>query len=785
MNRMGGYMLEQRNHIKAVASRIGIAALLALSPAGQAFAQEEAATDDGGIAEIIVTAQKRGENVQKVPIAITALSGDILAQQGVRNSLDLTKSVPGLQINQLFQASNPTIFLRGVGVNDYNAASSGAIGITVDEVFLNSGVGALFAVFDVDRVEVLKGPQGTLYGRNTTGGVINYTTKRPTFKPDFSASVTGGRFDQIFLDAAGGGAIIPDKLAARVSVTVKKRDGWAVNLQDGRDINGINSYAGRLQFLFTPTDMIEIHNKIEGGRSKSSALGHQSLGTFNPTANRPCTGPEILARTICVNPISGYRANENIDEFNTDVLNNSESLVNFADRLQMSWKGDSISVTSVTGYVWNKRKLNQDQDYSPFAVASSPIWTEKSEQFSQELRLASNGDGPLKWVAGLYYLRETLHSLTDFSVLRMFNPDPTQPYFDPSIPVVYLERDFAQRTTSKAIFAQFDYQLSDKLTMTAGLRYTDDKKKLRFQTYGGPVNADSNSQARLTQRLVGFVDSDPASLAVDGPARRVTTLRKPTWRLALAYQATPTVNTYASYSRGVRAGGYNTGALFNDLEFNAVDSEAIDAFEVGLKTDLLNRRLRFNAAAFYYDYRNMQVFGIEGNPNGGVPLQRLQNADAEIYGAEVDIHARPVRGLDLNFGAAYVHAEYAKFMDAIRGDLKGKSLDKAPRWQLTGGATYSTELSADWTARIGADFSYQSKVYFSPNNVSPMVSEGRGEVNLNAGIRHSSGFDISAFVRNVGNKRYLTDMNDLSSLGFYFPVYNEPRTYGLTLRYSM
>lgn len=763
-------MSSNRHFIKAVTGRIGAVALLALSSAEQAFAQDataaESGTDSGAIGEIIVTAQKRGENIQKVPIAITALSGDVLAQQGVRNSLDLTKSVPGLQINQLFQASNPTIFLRGVGVNDYNAASSGAIGITVDDVFLNSGVGALFAVFDVDRVEVLKGPQGTLYGRNTTGGVINYTTKRPSFTPDFSASLTGGRFNQIFFDAAGGGALVPEKLAARVSVTVKKRDGWAVNVQDGRDINGIDTYAGRLQLLFTPSDSVEIQNKIEGGKSQSSALGHQSLGTFNPEANRPCTGPEILARTICVNPISGYRANENIDEFNTDVLNNAESLVNFADRLQVNWKNDSISVTAVSGYVWNKRRLNQDQDYSPFAVASSPIWLEKSEQFSQELRVSSVGNGPLNWVAGVYYLQETLDSLTDFSVLRMFNPDPTKPYFNPAIPVVYLERDFSQRTISKAIFAQFDYQLTDTLTATAGIRYTDDKKKLRFQTYGGPVNPDNDSQARLTQRLVGFVDSDPASPAVDGPARRTTTLKKPTWRLALAYQAAPTVNAYAAYSRGVRAGGYNTGALFNDLEFNEAKSETIDAFEVGVKSDLFDRHLRFNAAAFYYDYRNMQVFGIEANPGGGVPLQRLQNADAEIYGAEVDIHARPVRGFDVNFGAAYVHAQYAKFVDALRGDLKGNTLDKSPRWQLTGSVNYSTPVSEDLTARVGANVSYQSRTFFSPSNVSPLVSEGRGEINLNAGLAHRSGVDVSVFVRNVGNKRYLTDMNDLSSLGF-------------------
>ncbi|MBP7336699.1 TonB-dependent receptor [Niveispirillum sp.] len=768
---------------RTVASSTALLAALGLSLASPAVA----AGEEQGLQldEIIVTAQKRGENIQEVPISITALGGEALELQGVRNGLDLTRSVPGLQINNLFQSSNPTIFLRGVGVNDYNAASSGAVGVTVDDVFLNSGVGQLFAVFDVDRVEVLKGPQGTLYGRNTTGGVINYTTRRPGFSPDFSASVTAGRFNQIFFDAAGGGTLIDDTLAARASLTVKRRDGWATNLQDSRDINGIETYAGRLQFLLTPSPDLEIHNKIEGGKSRSSALGHQSMGTVNARTGRPCTGEEILARTICANPITHYIANQDVDALNTNVLDNYENLDNFADRLSVIHDGDDVNVTSITAYVYNKRDLNTDVDYSPYAVAELPLWKETSRQVSQELRFTSNGEGPFKWVAGLYYLQEELSSLTNFSVLRELNPDRTKPFFDPANSVLMLERVFTQRTSSKAIFAQADYELTDRLTATAGLRYTDDRKKLSFITYGGPVNPDTNPRARLRDRLIGFVDANPSNMTIDLPSRTVTDLKKPTWRLALAYELDENANLYTSYSRGVRAGGYNTGALFNGIEFNAVDNESIDAYESGLKTDLLDRRVRLNMAGFYYDYRNLQVFSLEPNPAGGVPLQRLQNADADIYGAEIEIQARPVQGLDLTFGAAYVHATYTDFIDPIRGDFKGNTLDKAPRLQMSGSATYSADLSLDWTGRVGADFSYQSKVNFSATNQVPMAGDRHGEVNLHMGVAHSSGIDFTLFVRNVGDKRYLTDMNDLSSLGFYFPVYNEPRTYGLTVRYKL
>ena len=746
-------------------------------------AQSEGA-DSGQFGDIIVTAQRRSQNLQDVPIAITALSGDELERRGVRNALDLTAAVPGLQINNLFQSSTPTIFLRGVGVNDFNTASAGAVGVTVDDIFLNSGVGQLFALFDLDRVEVLKGPQGTLYGRNTTGGVINYQTRRPTFDTQANASLTYGRFNQIFFDGGIGGAIVGDTLAGRASISIRQRDGYGVNTIDGRDINGIDTVAGRVQLLWTPNDRLEIQNKVEGGRVKTSALGHQSLGIFNAEAGRPCTGEEILQRTTCINPITGWRADEDIDTYTTDVLDNSEQLDNFADRLQVTWDGDAVRITSITGYVWNKRRLSQDQDFSPFAILSSPIWTERSRQFSQELQVGSTGDGPVNWVAGAYYLRENLSSLVNFSLLREFNPTPTQPFFDPASSILLAEREFTQITESKAVFAQADIDLTDKLTATAGFRYTDDRKDLNFRVVAGAVNGSNNVSARLATPLIGLIDSNNADFGVDGFIDTRVNLRKPTWRLALAYEFNPDLNAYASYSRGVRSGGFNTGALFDPVEFSSVNPEQIDAFELGFKSQLLDRRVRLNAAAFYYDYNDMQVFGLFTGTNG-LPAQRLQNADAEIYGAEVEVQARPVDGWDLNFAGAYTNATYNDFIDPIRGSFNGNRLDKTPRLQIAAGTAYRFDVSDDYEARIGLDFAYQSKMFFSPVNEAPMVTRAREEFNFNAGIANANGLDVSLFVRNIFNTRYLIDMNDLSALGFFFPVYNEPRTWGVTLSYEM
>jgi len=775
---------------RTTALRTLLISAAAIFPVANARAQQAATTADAAsgnqIGEIVVTAQRRSESAQKVPITITALTAASLEQRGgLRNSLDLTRLVPGLQINSLFQASNPTIYLRGVGVNNYDPASAGAVGVVVDDVFLNSGVGALFSTYDLDRVEVLKGPQGTLFGRNTTGGVINYITKRPTFDPSISSTLTVGRYNQVFFDAGVGDALIKDKLAFRASVSVHRRDGWATNVEDGRDMNDINVYAGRLQLLYRPTDDVEIQNKIEGGRSRSSAAAIKSLGTYNEAAGRPCTGEEVLAVTICSNPVTGFKPTANIDQVDTDDLKNRETLTNFADRLSIAWTGDTVSLTSISAYVSNVRKLNQDQDGEPYGLISSPIWNEKSRQVSQEIRLASVGNGPFKWVLGAYYLQERFHALTNFDLNRRLSPDPAAPFYDPADTAYRLERRISQTTESKAIFAQADYKLTEKLTATAGIRFTDDRKNLYFLTDAGPMPGIGQITTPLSpqDRTLGLVDSDQNDPAVNPPAHVVTTMKKPTWRLALAYQATPNVNLYASYSRGVRSGGYNTVAFFVG-EFNAVKPERLDAFEAGIKTDLLDRHLRLNLSGFYYKYHDQEVFSLSADENGNV-AQRLENADSRIYGAEFQIEARPFTGLDINVGGTYLNAKYTDFTD-FRGDFRGQDMENTPKIQLSGDVNYTTKLTDDWNAHANANFSYQSRVYFSPFNTAPSTGAPHAVFDLSFGAGHArAGLDLTAWVKNVANKRYVTDMNDLTAFGTWFPVYNEPRTYGLTLSYKM
>jgi iron complex outermembrane receptor protein len=296
----------------------------------------------------------------------------------------------------------------------------------------------------------------------------------------------------------------------------------------------------------------------------------------------------------------------------------------------------------------------------------------------------------------------------------------------------------------------------------------------------GPVGT---SDRLLQTPLIGLLDSNVNSFAIDAPITKEDSFNKPTWRLSLNYKATPDTLLYASYNRGFRSGGWNTGALASPIEFTFAQPEKNDAYEAGFKSDLFGRSLRINGAAFYYDYSDLQVFTLQpGNP---VPFQRLQNADAEIYGAELDVTAQPVDRLELHAAAAYLHTKYTRLNDAIFGDLSGNRLDKSPTWQLSASAAYSAPLNDRLTGRISADVAYQSKMFLSPTNTAPLMRSGYAIANAEVGLTdEQSGLSFTLFVKNLSDKRYLQDAIDVSSFGSFGLFYNEPRTVGATLSFK-
>jgi iron complex outermembrane recepter protein len=773
--------LNQSTCLLAVAAVLASGLLLPQA----ASAQDASDVTDQGIEEIIVTAQKRSESIQDVPLSITAVDGESLAERGVTNAVDFAKEIPNIQIKTGFAATNPTIFMRGIGINDFSPASAGAIGVLVDEVFLNSTTGQLVQIYDLDRVEVLKGPQGTLYGRNTTGGVINFFTKKPGFDFDPSLQLTYGRYNEFNVEAASSIPIVDDKIAARVSVSLKRRDGYRRNLFNGERLNDVDQTAGRIQLLFQPTERLEILAKFEAGFNRSTFYTTEGLGIIDPATGGACTPQQILQRDVCSNFL-GYIESRDTRVANSNYADQKEDLDSYTGRVGINWDGDSVALTSISSYVSNEAIIRQDIDGSPFRVLEQPFGRGYARQFTQEVRLASTSNDAFKWLVGGFYLTEKLDSFSAFEAFAEFNPTPGVPYLDLTgattggIPVFRVDKFYRQNTRSFALFGQASYELTDRLKVTVGARYSWDRKDINLRSVFGPVDPtlQRNPIVNPICCLVGDIASiDPAIGLPTAPIIERRSYKKPIWRFAIDYRPNDDVLLYGSYSRGVRSGGFNAGATTDPLEFSIVSPEKIDAFELGLKSDLLDRKLRFNAAAFYYSGQ-LQVFTLR---TGVVlPIQVLDSAEVEGYGLEADLQARPMDGLDLKLSGAVFRGKYTDYPGTPSNI--GNRLSNAPRASLAASARYETAVSGSLRAAIGADVTYQSKIFFQPSNQAVQAQDGYAIVNGRLSLlKESPDLELSFWVKNVFDKVYLADIFDVTSFGNYQANYSTPRTFGVSL----
>lgn len=767
-----------------------IVSLLLLNASTNAFAQSAAAEDanpasDIELEEIIVTAQKRAERAQDVPISIAAVSGERLERAGIVNPLDLAREIPNLKINPHFGSSAPLIFMRGIGINNFNPTSAGAIGVAIDEVFLNSPIGQLVNIYDLDRIEVLKGPQGTLYGRNTTGGVINFYTRKPTFEFDPRVQLSYGRYNELVFEAASSFPIITDRLAGRLAVNYRNRDGWRRDLTFGGTIEKIDNLSLRGQLLFVPSDRLEISLKQEVGLSRGDSTSNVAAGIIDPATGTRCSADRIRALGQC-SDFFGYISPSDPSLSEPSIEDPSETLDSYATRIGVNWEGEAVTVDSVSAYVSNKQVTRWDIDASPSRILEMPELYNKAVQWSQELRLSSNSGGRFDWIVGGFFLTEKVTHANTFEVFASANPTPGLPFlrFFPPPPVFRVRRDFTQNTDSYAVFAQADYSLTDKLTATVGGRYTWEEKDINLFSRFGPVTP----QYEPTQLQNGIccLVGDPASAdPVTGlPTRPIVdkiNFKEPIWRLALSYKPSENMLLYASYNRGVRASGFNAQAITSPSEYSIVRPEKIDAFEVGMKSDLLDRRLRFNAAAFYYT-GELQVFTFQAT-GGGVPVLILDSASIESYGLETDIRAKLLPGLEMALSAGYLHGEYTNYPGQQAN--VGNKLASAPEISLAASLHYETDIGADWSISADGDISYQSKIFFEPNNNDVQRQSGYAIVNGRIGFKNSGhGIELFAYGKNLTNEIYVANSIDLADFGFYEQIYGLPRTYGVGVSFN-
>ncbi|WP_176598755.1 TonB-dependent receptor [Sphingobium sp. 15-1] len=709
--------------------------------------------------EIIVTAQKRAESAQNVPIAISAVSGEALAKSGISGLEGLQTSVPNLSIGQT--TGTARIALRGVGSENLGTGAEGSIAFHVNGVFIARTAAALSSFYDIDRIEVLRGPQGTLYGRNATSGAINVITRRPTRAPEGYVNFTYGNYDSLKVEGAVSGPIVEDRILARFAFLSDNHDGYGRNIVTGKDIDNARRISARGAVEFLPTDRLSLLVTADYHHENDRNYAYHFFDSVGQdAAGNPITPTGILAGGITApdrRDIASERNPKNVRNF-------------WGVSAELSWDLDFGQVRSLTAYRRTKYLTETDLDQTSVAIASPLIQSEDSRQFSQELQVSGNTDR-LNWLLGVYYFHEKDVASVGgpFSTVTVGGPLPG--YLAQGI-----EATGPLFTDAAAAFGQLTYEVLPDLRVTLGARYSWEQKKV-----------DNVIQLDFVRPYDPSNPIIPALIQQDSQ-----TFKAFTPRVSVDYKLDPNTLLYASFSKGFKSGNFNLG-----LVQPALKPEKITAYEAGVKTTLGNGLLRFNLAGFYYDYTDLQVGKVIGTFLG------LENAaTASIYGIEIESRLRPARNLEFDANFSWLHARFDDYIsidparpggDGVTTDggvpafnLKGNRLSQAPDFTASGGAQYRLDIG-DYALTLRGELSWTDRIYFSPFNQLE-VSQGP-KTKGNAFITFAAADDrwsLTAFAKNIGGRRYIQNAYVNSGLvGFTVTGgLEEPRLYGMTARFK-
>jgi iron complex outermembrane recepter protein len=719
------------------------------------------------IEEVVVTAQKRAESVQDVPIAISAFSGDNLKEMGVGNAAE----VMGLMANAgtISQGgSKMNYFLRGVGTQDFHSNVVGAVGVYLDDVALNSPYQLSFATFDTERVEVLKGPQNTLFGRNTTAGAVNFVSRKPSVDEDTNgyANVTYGRFDQI--DAEGAvGVALNDNVAVRASLSSQKRDGAYNNLTTGEDWGEIDKQAARFQFLVKPSDSLEFLFNIHGGVSRGDPAPWKNVGAHDP-ANRfaPCAVPTDQQNPQnnpnCVDS-TGF--NHQTNDWN-DVHSGTrhrENLDVWGTGLKVTWDVGAFTITSVSAFDSVEVAYSEDSDGTP-NVAFQFSQEGEYDQWAQEIRIQSNEDKRLRWIAGAYYFFE--EGFYGTAVRRTPAPfAPAGPGLFNIIPNTQVDQD----NEVLSGYGQVEYDIQDNLTATVGFRITRETKKgfnrssVRCVGAGGPPFCPPLHDGAF----LGFNAADFPGLFIL-PTERLSN-EDTEWgsRFALDWQVNDDLLAYASISRGFKAGGFSLAALQALTGFGSqpVVPETLWAYELGFKSNWMDNTLQINAAVFYYDWKNMQSFQPLFNPVTMIADPQLLNVpEASMLGADLDVQWIPAEGWLVMAGLGFLDGQIDD-AGLIANVTKGNALPSAPDLTFTGMVRKEFQIGGG-TAALQTNWRYQDFLTYDLAGARNLSQPSYWLLNARGSYAFGSEsqYEISAWAKNLTGEEYCTSRTSLEGL---------------------
>ncbi len=761
--------------------------------------------------EIVVTARRRAETVQQVPIAMSVIGGTTLADTGAYNVNRLTQLQPTLQ----FYSTNPrnsAANIRGLGA-PFGLTNDGieqGVGIYVDGVYYSRIASATFDFTDTERIEILRGPQGTLYGKNTTAGAINITTRKPSFTPEARVELTTGNLDFIQAKASASGPIVDGKLAARLSASVTSRRGTIRNTVLGGYANAQDNQSVRGQLLWTPTDNLDLTLYGDYGHQDPNCCAQIYVRTG--TTQRPLTRQyAALAAAFGYAPPS-TNAFDRLTDLDTPLRAKQElGGVSLVGNLNLG----GATLTSVSAWRFWDWDPSNDRDFTGLPITTVSANPSQQRQWSQELRVASNGKRAVDYVAGLFYFHQTI----DTQGLQVQGPAASRFLLNPtsanaSNPAV-LNGLTARNTigftnTSAAVFGKLTWHITDALSIAPGARVNYDKKTgdyvsvVTTGTGSTTLNADQRGVLAPQSYQPDFDDWN-----VSGD-------------VTIAYDFARDVHGYATYARSYKSGGINLSGLPLDRDNNPilaaaqVKPEQVNHYEVGLKTQWLDRRITANLAAFWTDIADYQATVTNGQL--GVLRGYLANAEAvRTRGIELDTAFRPTERLNLYANAAYTDAKYVRFTDApcppeLSGgtapatgqqtspagtaggvspsacDVSGQRLPGISKWAFSYGAEYALPAKigdTDGNAYLGYDGSYRSRFSSNPSPSAYTYIDGYSISNFRLGYRADAGWNAFLWLRNAFDQNYYELLATQSgNTGLIVGQPGDPRTYGVTVSAS-
>jgi iron complex outermembrane receptor protein len=704
---------------------------------------------DAGLEAIIVTAQRREESVQDIGIAISVLAGDSLAEKSITHINDLQNATPSLQVEPAFGSSQPQFRLRGIGFIDYTSNNTSPVGVSLDGVAFALPIQTQGQLFDIERVEVLRGPQGTLYGRNTTGGEINFISNRPTEETHAGASLEYGSHNLVNAEAFVSGTVAPT-LIGRLAVATEQGGAWQRDRTNGLSLGDQDKVAVRGQLQWDPAEFLKFKLGLHWSQDKSDEQGLYLLQPFSAGLN----GPTIPADTSRY--ATGWNLSPTFGKLiglapgSKPGLNNSNAGVDLTGDVDFGF----AKLTSISAYGKLIRREYSDWDATDFND-SDEFLNSDLNVFSEELRLASDGKGPFNWVLGGIYTNVDLH--------EDFYSDLTNRLGGIALTT------YEQTSNSVGVFAQGNYQFTDQWKLTLGVREDHESREL----------------IGLNTAFVGVLPT------FTGAQSRSAQSNLPSGKLELDYKPVAGTLLYASVSRGVKSGGFTAHNTLAAAQVDPFYAEKLTAYEIGVKSDIA-RTLRLNASTYYYRYRDQQILTKVFDTASQSYIGIFTNANSRISGAELELNWLPISGLTISQYAGFVEGYYTSPLfdgnptpgHPLGTDFNGRP-ESIPKWSYGGDAQYAYPVGR---FKVTTELNYSfhdtySQFFLLGSDDFTVPKYWLANANLSLSPDSGGPWTVGLWGRNIFNRSYDLTRN------FFLPTSQvaaagEPATFGVRFSYK-